>query len=74
MKLNLEILKHPSLPFDVIVRDGDAQVRYKQTGAMEPANPQVVLMALLIKELTSVQLPQSTPAEVIPEITPKATK
>lgn len=74
MSLNAEILKHPSLPFDVIVRNGDALIRYKQSQSLEPANPQVVLMAFLIKELTSPQSPQTTPTEVTPEITPKATK
>lgn len=47
-----EILKHPDCPFDVIVRDDNALLRYKKTQSTEPANPQIVLMALLIKELT----------------------
>lgn len=56
--MDTEILKHPDCPFDVIVRNGDALVRYKRTQSMEPANPQIVLMALLIKELMVAQPPQ----------------
>lgn len=55
--MDTEILKHPDCPFDVIVRNGDALLRYKRTQSLEPANPQLVLMALLIKELTAVSKP-----------------
>lgn len=71
-----EILKHPDCPFDVIVRDDNALIRYKKTQSLEPANPQIVLTALLIKELTKKDEPVLVvePIETAPVTTNKTLK
>ncbi len=68
--MDTEILKHPDCPFDVIIRDGHALLRYKRTQSLEPANPQLVLMALLIKELTASSTQAVQPVEPGQELTP----
>lgn len=64
-----EILKHPDCPFDVIVRDGNGLLRHKRTQSLEPASPEIVLMALLVNGLANYSEPITGTINVVNPVT-----